>query len=60
MNALERHIAEIKRLKEEKSKSKSRYLISDYNKKIKEMITDLREYCKIRNLDFNEVANGLI
>lgn len=60
MNALERHCAEIKRLKEEKSKSKSRYLISDYNKKIKEMITDLREYCKFRNFDFNEVANGLI
>ena len=60
MNALERHCAEIKRLKEEKNKSNSKYLKRDYYKKIRQMLTDLREYCEFRNLDFNEVANGLI
>ena len=35
MNALERHCAEIKRLKEAKNKSNSKYLKRDYYKRIR-------------------------
>ena len=60
MNALDRHCAEIKRLKEAQKKSESNYLKTDYGRKIKKMVAELKTYCGYRGLNFEEVANGFI
>lgn len=55
MNALERHIDEIKKYKKAIDKTDSIYLKNDYYKKIDRMFKELKEYCKYRGYNFNEI-----
>ena len=48
MQAIERHIAEMKRLREAFNNTKSSYLKNDYAKAIRRMQGELREYCDYR------------
>jgi len=59
MQAIERHIAEMKRLKTAFNKTKSIYLKNDYAKAIRHMQEELREYCDHRGLSYKEVINDL-
>ena len=59
MQAIERHIAEMKRLKTAFNKTKSTYLKNDYAKAIRRMQEELREYCDYRGLNYKEVINDL-
>lgn len=55
MNALERHIEEIKRYKKALDKTESIYLRNDYYKKINKLFNELKEYCKYQNLNFRQI-----
>lgn len=55
MNALERHIEEIRNYKQAINKSNSAYLKNDYSKKIQRMKNELREYCKYRGFNYKEI-----
>lgn len=55
MNALERHIEELKSYQQAINKTDSIYLKNDYYKKIDRMFKELKEYCKYRKYDFKEV-----
>lgn len=59
MKALDRHIEEIKRLKQAVEKTDSNYLKNDYSKRISRMIKELREYCHYRGLNFKEMMRRL-
>ena len=59
MQAIERHIAEMKRLRIAFSNTKSGYLKNDYAKAIRRMQGELREYCDHRCLNYKEVINDL-
>ena len=59
MQAIERHIAEMKRLKTAFNKTQSIYLKNDYAKAIRRMQEELREYCDYRGLNYKEVINDL-
>lgn len=53
-------IAEINRKKEAIGKTKSKHLITDYKKSIRSDISELKEYCKYRGIDFNEVERLIL
>lgn len=55
MNALERHIEEIKSYQEAIDRTDSVYLKNDYYKKINKMFNELKEYCLYRQYDFKEI-----
>ena len=59
MQAIERHIAEMKRLRDAFNKTKSTYLKNDYAKAIRRMQGELREYCRYRGLSYKEVIQNL-
>lgn len=46
---------EIKRLKEAINKSASEKLITDYSKKIRGLIKDLKEYCSYKKLNYEKI-----
>lgn len=46
---------EIKRLKEAINKSASEKLITDYSKKIRSLIKDLKEYCGYKKLNYEKI-----
>ena len=60
MKAAMRQVAEINRLKEAKSKTTSKYLISDYTKGIKRLEDELKEYCFYRGLSYEEIIKSEI
>ena len=49
-------VAEINRKREAIRKTNSTYLINDYHKSIRADMVELRDYCKFKGIDFNEVA----
>ena len=51
-------VNEIKRLEKAMEKSKSAYLKNDYAKNIKELKSDLKEYCGYRNLNYYVLLKG--
>lgn len=55
MNALERHIDEMKRYKQAIDKTKSICLKNDYYKKLGRMYKELKMYCMYREYDFKEI-----
>ena len=55
MKQIEKEIAEINRMRTAIKNTSSRYLIRDYNKAIAQKIKDLKEYCRYRNINFNEL-----
>ena len=58
MNAVQKHVAEINRLKTAIKQTKSVYLKNDYSKNLKTMTAELKEYCGYRDLDFNKIIKG--
>lgn len=52
----QKFIDEINRKKEAVYKTKSIRLINDYRKSIRSDILELRDYCKFKGIDFNEIA----
>lgn len=58
MQAIERHIAEMKRLKTAFNKTNSMYLKNDYAKAIRKMQRELREYCGYRGLDYKQIIKN--
>ena len=55
MNQIEKEITEINRMRAAIKNTSSKYLIRDYNKSIAQKIKDIKEYCKYRNINFNEL-----
>lgn len=55
MKQIEKEIAEINRMRAAIKNTSSKYLIRDYNKSIAQKIKDIKEYCKYRNINFNEL-----
>lgn len=55
MKAVRKQIYEIKRMQYACAISNSPYLKNDYDKKIKSMIRDLKEYCSYKNYNFEEI-----
>lgn len=55
MNALERHINEMKVCKKAMMKTQSIYLKNDYAKKFHRMNKELKEYCFYRGYDYKEI-----
>lgn len=55
MNAIERQVAEIKRLQKAISKTSSRHLKNDYTKNLRILYEDLKEYCFWQKLDYTKV-----
>ena len=55
MNQIEKEIAEINRMRAAIKNTSSKYLIKDYNKSIAQKIKDIKEYCRYRNINFNEL-----
>ena len=51
-------VKEIERLKWAIYKTNSEYLIRDYSKQTVKLIKELKEYCRYRKLDYNEVMRG--
>lgn len=49
-------VDEINRKREAIRKTKSTYLINDYHKSIRADMFELRDYCKFKGLDLNEIA----
>ena len=49
-------VSEINRKREAIRKTKSTYLINDYSKSIRVDMFELRDYCKFKGLDLNEIA----
>jgi hypothetical protein len=52
-------VNEIKRLEKAMEKSKSMYLKNDYAKNIKELKSDLKEYCGYKKLNYYELVRGI-
>lgn len=52
-------IAEIKRLIEAKEKSDSVYLKNDYSKNIKYRLSELKFYCKNKNIEYDILLEEL-
>ena len=48
---------DIIRKKNAAEKTKSRFLKKDYMKSVKESEKELREYCKYRNLDYDDIMS---
>ena len=59
MQAIERHIAEMKKLKDAFNQTKSARLKNEYAQIIRQMQAELREYCNYRGLSYKEVINDL-
>ena len=59
MQAIERHVAEMKRLRDAFNNTQSAYLKNDYAKAIRRMQAELREYCNYKGLNYKEVINDL-
>ena len=59
MQAIERHIAEMKKLKDAFNQTKSVRLKNEYAQIIRQMQAELREYCNYRSLNYKEVINDL-
>lgn len=55
MKQIEKEIAEINRMRAAIKNTSSKYLIRDYNKSIAQKIKDIKEYCRYRNINFNEL-----
>lgn len=55
MNALEKHINEIKRVKGAIDKSNSTYLKNDYSKYLMFLMKELKAYCNYRKLNFKDI-----
>lgn len=55
MKQIEKEIGEINRMRAAIKNTSSRYLIRDYTKSIAQKIKDIKEYCKYRNINFNEL-----
>ena len=49
-------VDEINRKNEAIRKTKSAYLRNDYYKSVRSDMFELRDYCKFKGLDFNEIA----
>jgi len=58
MQAIERHIAEMKRLKTAFNSTDSIRLKNDYAKAIRQMQRDLQEYCSYRGLDYKQIIKN--
>lgn len=48
-------VQEIKRKQEAIEKTNSRHLINDYKKSIKRDIKELKYYCEIKGIDYNQL-----
>ena len=55
MKAVMRQIEEINRVKEALKKTESPYLKMDYQKNLKRLKKDLREYCYYRGYSYREI-----
>ena len=55
MKAVRKQIFEIKRMQYACATSHSPYLKNDYEKKIKSMIRDLKEYCSYKKYNYDEI-----
>ena len=53
-------INEINRKKEAICKTKSKHLIADYRKSIKSDISELKEYCEYKGIDFKVLVVGIV
>ena len=52
-------VNEIKRLEKAMEKSKSEYLKKDYAKNIKELKSELKEYCGYKKLNYYELVRSV-
>lgn len=59
MKAAKRQIEEINRLKMAIKETKSKYLRRDYQKSIRRLESELREYCSYRGLDYETITELL-
>lgn len=59
MTALERHLAEMKRLKTAFNNTDSARLKNNYAKAIRKMQQELREYCGYKGLDYKKLMREL-
>lgn len=57
MKAAINQVKEINRLKEATSKTQSKYLKRDYEKRIHKLKKELREYCRYRNINYHKLIN---
>lgn len=55
MNAVNRQLEEIKRLKRAINKTKSQYIKNDYSKNIRKLQKELKEYCQYRGYNYKEI-----
>ena len=55
MKAVMRHLEEIRRVEEALKKTDSPYLKQDYQKHLKRLKKDLREYCHYRGFNYKEI-----
>lgn len=55
MNALERHINEMRVCKKAMLKTDSMYLKNDFSKKFHRMNKELKEYCYYRGFDYKDI-----
>ena len=51
-------VAEIERLKGAIYKTNSEHLIRDYSKQTVKLIKELKEYCRYKKLNYNDVMRG--
>ena len=59
MQAIEKHIAEMKKLRDAFNQTKSARLKNEYAQIIRHMQEELREYCDHRGLNYKEVISDL-
>lgn len=55
MNAAMRQVAEINRVTEAIQNTKSPYLMRDYEKNLRRLKKELREYCYYRGFNFKQI-----
>ena len=55
MKAVMRHLEEVRRVEEALKKTYSPYLKQDYQKHLKRLKKDLREYCYYRGFNYKEI-----
>lgn len=53
-------VDEINSKREAIRKTKSEHLFADYCKSIESDISELKEYCKYRGIDFNELESRIV
>lgn len=58
MKQAQKVVKEIERLKGAIYKTNSEHLIKDYSKQIIKLIKELKEYCKYKKLNYNDVMRG--